>query len=266
MIRYKSYRKKTEYIFLGGIYLKVGEIRYNSFGTPMKIIGYEKMDKITIEFLDLHKFQKITTYSNFIRGQVKNPYDRTIRGVGYLGDGKYMTNQTLHERRAFGIWCNMIDRCYNEEVRSKYAAYSDCIICDSWQCYQVFRKWYDDNFYNVGTERMHIDKDILYKNNRVYSPETCILVPQRINMLFMHKPNKYNLPNGVKPSSSGKYEAKYNGKYLGVFGSVEEAAIVHNKEKKKVIIQIANEYKDQIPVRVYDALINWIPDYIDYSE
>ena len=224
MIRYKSYRKKTEYIFLGGIYLKVGEIRYNSFGTPMKIIGYEKMDKITIEFLDLHKFQKITTYSN------------------------------------------LIDRCYNEEVRSKYAAYSDCIICDSWQCYQVFRKWYDDNFYNVGTERMHIDKDILYKNNRVYSPETCILVPQRINMLFMHKPNKYNLPNGVKPSSNGKYEAKYNGKYLGVFGSVEEAAIAHNKEKKKVIIQIANEYKDQIPVRVYDALINWIPDYIDYSE
>ena len=41
------------------------------------------------------------------------------------------------------------------------------IICDNWQCYQAFRKWYDDNFYNVGTERMHIDKDILYKNNRV---------------------------------------------------------------------------------------------------
>ena len=55
----------------------------------------------------------------------------------------------------------------NEDVRSKYAAYSDCIICDNWQCYQAFRKWYDDNFYNVGTERMQIDKDILYKNNRV---------------------------------------------------------------------------------------------------
>ena len=177
-----------------------------------------------------------------------------------------MTNQSLHERRAFGIWCGMIDRVYNEEKRSKYETYSDCIICDEWQNYQIFREWYDKEFYQVGTERMHIDKDILYKNNRVYSPQTCLLVPQRINMLFMHKPNKYNLPNGIKPTCGGKYEARYNHKYLGVFNTVEEAAIAHDKEKKKAVIEIANEYKDKIPDKVYQALINWIPDYIDYSE
>ena len=246
--------------------MKIGEIRYNKFGTPMRIVDFTRHDDVTIEFLDLHNMKKKTTYSNFKNGGIKNPYDRTIRGIGYLGEGEYMTNQSLHERRAFGIWCGMIDRVYNEEKRSKYETYSDCIICDEWQNYQIFREWYDKEFYQVGTERMHIDKDILYKNNRVYSPQTCLLVPQRINMLFMHKPNKYNLPNGIKPTCGGKYEARYNHKYLGVFNTVEEAAIAHDKEKKKAVIEIANEYKYKIPDKVYQALINWIPDYIDYSE
>ena len=50
------------------------------------------------------------------------------------------------------------------------------------------------------------------------------------------------------------------------FDTLEEAAIAHNKAKKKAVIEVANEYKDKIPDKVYQALINWIPDYIDYSE
>ena len=246
--------------------MKIGEIRYNKLGTPMRIVEIRSNEDITIEFLDLHNMKKKTTYSNFKNGGIKNPYDRSLKGVGYLGEGEYMTGQTPYDRRVFGIWIGMIDRCYNENIREKYKAYSDCLICDEWQCYQNFRRWYDKEFYNVGTERMHIDKDILYKNNRVYSPNTCLLVPQRINMLFMHKPNKYGLPNGIQPTDSGKYYSKYNGKTIGTFDTVEEAAIAHDKEKKKAVIEIANEYKDKIPDKVYQALINWIPDYIDYSE
>ena len=113
---------------------------------------------------------------------------------------------------------------------------------------------------------MHIDKDILYKNNKYYSPKTCLIVPQRINMLFMKKPNKYGLPNGLQPMANGRYSARYNGKHIGNFDSLEEAAIAHDKAKKKYVAEIANEYKGKIPDKVYQALINWIPDYIDYNE
>ena len=114
---------------------------------------------------------------------------------------------------------------------------------------------------------MHIDKDILYKNNRIYSSQTCLLVPQRINMLFMKKPNKYGLPTGITPTkNTGRYATEYNGKHLGTFDTVEESAIAHDKAKKEAVTEVANEYKDKIPDRVYQALINWIPDYIDYSE
>lgn len=71
---------------------------------------------------------------------------------------------------------------------------------------------------------------------------------------------------GVKPSNNGKYSVRYNHKHLGTFNTIEEAAIAHDKAKKKAVIEVANEYKDKIPDKVYRALINWIPDYIDYSE
>lgn len=160
----------------------------------------------------------------------------------------------------------MLDRCHRESNRDMFPSYENCLVCEEWHNYQNFRKWYDANYYEVGTERMHIDKDILYKNNKVYSPETCLIVPQRINMLFMHKPNKHGLPNGIRPTDSGRYYTKYNNKTLGTFDTLEEAAIAHDKAKKEAVIEVANEYKDKIPDRVYQALINWIPDYIDYSE
>ena len=58
---------------------RLGEIRYNTFGTPMKIIEYRNHGDITVEFLDQYRIQKNTTYSNFKIGQVRNPYDRNVK-------------------------------------------------------------------------------------------------------------------------------------------------------------------------------------------
>lgn len=205
------------------------------------------------------------TYQNFVRGNIRNPYDRIVKNIGYMGVGKYTSDGSQYIRRVFGIWTEIIARCYKEDIREKYPSYENCIMCDEWHNYQKFREWYDSNFYQVGTERMHIDKDILFKHNRVYSPETCMIVPQRINMLFMkHRPNKYDLPSGIGIAANGRFSASYNGKSLGIFDTVEQAAIQHDKVKKETIIQIANEYKDVIPDKLYQALINWIPDYIEY--
>ena len=194
---------------------RLGEIRYNTFGTPMKIIEYRNHGDITVEFLDQYRIQKNPTYSNFKIGQVRNPYDRNVKNVGYMGEGKYTSDGSQYIRRVFGVWVGMLERCYSEDMRHKYPAYEHCIVCDEWHNYQNFREWYDSNFYQVGTERMHIDKDILYKNNKYYSPKTCLIVPQRINMLFMKKPNKYGLPNGLQPMANGRYSARYNGKHMG---------------------------------------------------
>ena len=79
--------RKEEWII--DIESRLGEIRKNKFGTDMKIIEYVNSDNVTIKFLDEHGFEKNTTYSNFKNGCIKNPYDKIIFGVGYLGEGKY---------------------------------------------------------------------------------------------------------------------------------------------------------------------------------
>lgn len=90
----------------------------------------------------------------------------------------------------------------------------------------------------------------------VYSPETCILVPQRINMLFMNKFNNRGLPNGIIEYKSG-YLAKYGGKDIGIFPTVESAYKEYSLKKKEAINKITNEYKNILPKDVYQAIINF---------
>lgn len=242
---------------------RLGETRLNKQGTTMKIVRYGSFDDIDIEFMDeFHYIKEHQTYSNFKSSGVKNPYDRTICGVGYIGVGEYKTGTDTKHTEEYQNWTCMIRRCYDEKLKERYSAYyGDCFVCEEWHNFQNFAKWWNENIYRVGTERMHLDKDILFDGNRMYSPSTCVISPQRINMLFMKKPNKYNLPNGIKPSSKGRYESKYNGKYLGVFDSIEDAIMAHDIAKSEALIQIANEYKDKIPNNLYKALINWKPNY-----
>lgn len=237
---------------------RLGEVRRNSYGTEMKIVEYNGYENTIVEFQDKHGARVHTTYGNFIRSQVRNPYDKTVYDVGYLGEGKYKVyiDQTRLEP-VYNVWRTLLGRCCSERHREQFPAYADCIVCDEWLCYQNFAEWWNDNMYHVGTERMHLDKDILYKGNKVYSPDTCLIVPQRINMLFSHKPNKYNLPNGVKPTSNGKFEAKYSKKYLGIFNTLEEAETAHENAKRDAIKMIAEEYKAVIPDKVYKALLAW---------
>ena len=61
----------------------------------------------------------------------------------------------------------------------------DCSVYEGWHNFQNFAKWYEDNYYEIEEEQMHLDKDILVKGNKVYSPDTCVFVPETINGLFV---------------------------------------------------------------------------------
>ena len=148
----------------------------------------------------------------------------------------------------------MIERCYTEKHADIHRAYYGiCTICDEWLNFQAFAEWYDKNKYKCDG-RLHLDKDIRYPGNKIYSQETCLLVPQRINMLFMNKSNKRGLPNGISECPEG-YLAMYNGKMIGIYSTVEDAYYEQTKKKKEEIIRVANEYKSIMPKEVYDAIL-----------
>lgn len=227
----------------------------------MQIIKFNSKSDIRIKFLDEHGYERDATYQNFREGKIKNPYDKTIYGIGYLGVGKHFPHADNNgvQFKKYTTWQHMIGRCYCEAKRESHLAYSECTVCEEWHNFQNFADWYEKNFYDIGDgTRMHIDKDVLVKGNKVYSPETCIFLPQRINMMFTTKAKRIDadLPNAIYRSKTG-YKSAYNGKSLGVFKTLEEAIDIHQIAKRKHIKQVVEEYKDRLPPYICEVLLRW---------
>lgn len=184
----------------------VGEVTKNNKGTPMIIVAARTKGDISVKFLDEHEYiREHTNYQTFKKGQIKNPYDKTVYGIGYLGDGHHKTWNNGRFTKKYNSWSDMLSRCYVDE-KGQPAYYNICAVCNDWLNFQVFCDWYEENAYPVN-ERLHLDKDILYPGNTIYSPDKCLLVPQRINMLFVrHRPNKYGLPEGIGRTDAGRFQ------------------------------------------------------------
>ena len=236
-------------------------INKNNFGTKMKIIEYKKYSDITIEFQDKHKAKVKTSCGNFKKGNVKNPYDKMVCGVGYLGEGKYNYKDYP---LIYNYWSRLIRRCYDPYYLNRQPTYIDCYVEEDLLCFQNFAKWYEENYYEIKGEKMCLDKDILVKGNKIYSKETMIFVPSRINELFTKRQNE----RGVSPlgTSPHKYAEKMQvmcsngyGKniYLGLFENKRNAWLMYKINKELVIQSIADEYKDLIPQKLYEALYSY---------
>lgn len=156
----------------------------------------------------------------------------------------------------------MIRRCYDPYIINENLAYKDVIVCKEWHSFQNFARWYEENYYEVDGEKMHLDKDVLVRNNKIYSPNTCVFAPQRINNLFIkHKYARTQLPIGVYHyKNTNKYISKYNDtpnnrKYLGVFQTITDAFNAYKYAKESQLKDMAYEYKNKIPKKLYDAMI-----------
>lgn len=249
---------------------RIGQISRTLHGTPMKIIEYNSYKDILVEFMDGYHHKKRTNVLNFMRGKVKNPYDRTINGVGFLGYGDYTATKNLIRDRVYLIWSAMIQRCYVHGGKNKFDSYVGCSVCEEWQNFQNFAKWYNENYYNISGSVMTIDKDLLSKGNKIYGPETCVIIPEKINLLLVSKNSCSNgLPIGVHfDKSRNKYMAccgnnSVGNKKLGRFKTPEEAFQAYKKCKEELIKSRAEEYKDLISDKVYQALINYVVEETD---
>lgn len=180
----------------------------------------------------------------------------TVSKVGYWG-----TTEIEYKSEAYNRWCDMIHRCYNEKFHQRCPQYKICTVCEEWKNYSNFKVWYKKN--KVSDSPMDLDKDILFKGNTVYGPDTCCFVPHEINTLFLTcKASRGNYPLGVyKDSDSDKYisEMSFAGRVIkiGYFDTPKEAFKAYKKYKEKFIKDIANRYKGKIPDKVYRAMMDW---------
>lgn len=158
--------------------------------------------------------------------------------------------------KSYNVWQSLMERTSPTIKRRKgLESYSDSTVCPEWETYSVFKQWYESNYF----EGCEIDKDILFKGNKHYSPATCCLVPHEINMLLA----RCNKGNGHYPMGVSRYKDKFRAQFyhthIGYYNTVEDAFYAYKQVKEKNIRDKAKEYYDKgvINEQVYNALINY---------
>lgn len=240
---------------------RTGETKQNKWGSIMTILKYNNAFNMIVKFEN--GYTTNTTYQHFKSGSIKTPYDKVVYDVGFVGEGNYKVTENNRPTIQYDYWHSMLQRCYDKKFVKRQKTYVDCIVCDEWLNFQKFAQWFDNNYYEIKEGRMSLDKDILYKHNKIYSPKTCVFVPSRINVLFTKSnASRGNCVIGVRyKKDCDKFEARCstfkNNTYLGLYNSEKEAYYVYKHFKEQYIKQIAEEYKDDIPKELYDALYKY---------
>ncbi len=239
---------------------RTGEINFNKNGSVMEIIEYIDSKNIIVEFEDGYTIKN--NYANFKKGLIKNPYDKTIYGIGYLGIENYSELQDISYNYSYKIWKDMLYRCCNSN--KQHITYNECNVCTEWESYKNFVKWYDKNYYEVPYEKTHLDKDILCLGNKIYSPKTCVFVPQTISQVFQtHDRQNKKLPMGVFPYGKYKYVASIHNNilkkriYSDIYTDITKTKNKYLEMKKNYFYQLAEYYKQYIPTILYETLIKY---------
>lgn len=240
---------------------KIGDVNINKQGVKMTIVEYNGCQNIKVKFED--GLIRNTTANNFRKGEVLNYNLPTVYNKGYLGNKE---NTIVLKSLAYSMWHGMLRRCYNNE--EKFKAYKGCEVCEEWLNFQNFKIWFDKNYWECGNERMCLDKDIMTKGNKIYSPNTCLIVPQKINVIFVRNYiRNRDYPNGVYKCGKGLsytlfQDNKRITKYIAQItqDNINFAFNEYKKTKEHYIKQVADLYKAKypnFPQRLYDAMYNY---------
>lgn len=178
---------------------------------------------------------------------------------------EYIEYKNKASASAYAAYSLIRKRCINggNQIEDIPDAYKDVKMCQEWiDNPKAFVKWYLENYYCIDGEVMAVDKDLFGKEQKIYSPETCCILPQSLNTLIASFKKHYfkngktnGLPLGVT----------YNKKKNKFYGTISEADRVTILSEWDTPEEAFDEYKKMKQANYYRKLLNYkdkIPDYI----
>ena len=243
----------------------VGEVYATKKFGEAEVIGYKNSKEVTVRFLNTGTV-KIVSLGHLRNGLIQDNFAKTCYGVGYIGNTTTSIN-TRH-KPAYILWKDMLKRCYHLPYQDKHLCYVGCEVSEYFKCFANFEIWCEEQV-GFGEKDFRLDKDILVKGNKVYSPETCCFVHQEINGLFIKQLRRRGeYPIGVSVNKdTGKFKARISyaseGNYLSVHDTPKEAFLAYKKAKEVYIKVVAEKWKGKMDSKVYQALTAWTVEITD---
>lgn len=135
----------------------------------------------------------------------------------------------------YNKWTAMLCRCYNTKFKENHPTYKDCVVCEEWLLFSNFKAWMEKQDW----EGCELDKDVLVKGNKIYSPETCIFIPRMLNTYLLkcdrsqgsYLTGVYFNKNANKFMSMCSNPLKGKRDYLGLFENEKDAHRAWLKQK-----------------------------------
>ena len=175
-----------------------------------------------------------------------------ILGVG-VNDANYKTQPVVDGKKVtcpiYIMWKNLLTRCYSNKSLNKCPTYKDCYVCEDWLYFSKFKAWIEGQDWR-GKE---LDKDILSKGNKIYSPEFCVYVSHMTNCFVVEGSQRMagNWPIGVTYcNKKSSFQAQCNnpftkkGRHIGYFETPEKAHLAWKKRKHELALQLAELQTD----------------------
>lgn len=162
------------------------------------------------------------------------------------------------------MWKSMIQRCFDAKFKQRSPTYEDVTCCDEWLSFANFFSWVNREVDYMGRPvGFELDKDILMRGNKTYSPEACSFVPQPVNKLLMGSGAvRGDFPVGVCfHNLVGKFVVQLSvggkQKTLGYYNNPEDAFAAYKVAKEAQIKVVALRHKDVLKPAVFESLMNW---------
>lgn len=178
--------------------MKAGDVFVNKKGLEFVILGRNnqrsgaKHTYYDIRFIESGYTD--TARSDLIRyGCVRDKLSKSLCGIGAIGYANARSNF-----KEYGIWRDMIYRCYSKKDKSyKYYGGKGVEVCDRWKRFDLFLEdipgilGFDEQLFYNG--KLRLDKDILSGDKKLYSPETTIWITDAENQ--KQRAKEYNAKN-----------------------------------------------------------------------
>ena len=169
--------------------------------------------------------------------------------------------------KEYGLWQNMLSRCFSEKLQTRQPTYKGCNVSDNFLHYSFFYDWCQEQvgFGKVDENGRYwqLDKDLLFVDNKTYSEAACVFVPQEVNKFFTDCGNaRGEYPVGVCfDKAMGKFKAycTVNSKqqHLGLFNTPQEAFAAYKPFKENLCKQLALKWESEIDARLFNAMMKW---------
>lgn len=175
--------------------------------------------------------------------------------IGYI-DGK-QKRKLVWSCPYYNKWASMLKRCYSLKFQERNPSYRGCTVTDEWLLFSNFKSWME----NQDWEGKHLDKDLLFVGNKLYSPNTCVFVTQAVNSFTTDRGAVRGewLIGVYRNKGTDKFRSKccnpFTNKreHLGYFSCEQEAHNAWLNRKLELAHLLAAE---QIDSRVAKALIS----------